>query len=85
MTEQKPIRQQLERIVKEFEEAGATKWTAIKIIKELESQQISDKKLKENAFELLKKIDPKSAEVFESFQKMKVKPFLLKSMYHRLV
>jgi len=72
MNEQKPIREQVERIVKEFQNAGASKWTAIKIIKELENEKLSDKKLIEHSFELLKKLDRQAAEVYDSFQKMKV-------------
>lgn len=72
MIEEKPVREQLEKIAKEFENAGTTKWTAIKIIKKLENEKLNSRKLKEQAFELLKELDPKAAEVYDSFQKMSV-------------
>ncbi len=72
MPQEKPINGAIEKIVKEFQEAGATKWVALKIIKELEQEKLSGKKLMEKAIWHLKKFDQQSAEIFESFQKMKV-------------
>ncbi len=65
------IKPLVQKIAFECEEAGATKWNLIKIIKELNSMETqSETKLKEKAIELLKELNPKAAETYSSFEKM---------------
>jgi len=67
------IKPLVQKIVFECEEAGATKWDLIKIIKELnEIETQSERKLKEKAIEMLKELNPKAAETYSSFDKMVV-------------
>jgi len=68
----KPVKEELEKLALEFEEAGATNWDALKIIQELENEKLQGKKMREKAIELLTKLNPKAAEVFSSFEKMRV-------------
>ena len=62
----------IEKIAKEFQEAGATKWEILKIIQQLKDMELDKKQTLKNAFEQLKKINPEAAKVFYSFRKMRV-------------
>jgi anaerobic ribonucleoside-triphosphate reductase len=67
------IKPLVQKIAFECEEAGATKWDIIKIIKELNQMETqSERKLKEKAIEMLKKLNPKAAETYSSFDRMVV-------------
>ncbi len=73
MRETEPITPLIEKIARECEEAGATKWQAIKIIKELESEEKAGaQKPRQKALQLLRTLNPEAAKVFESFSKMHV-------------
>ena len=67
-----PVKETVEKIAKEFQEAGATKWDILKIIKGLENEKQPEKKLRKKAVELLREINPKAAEVYSSFEKLSV-------------
>jgi len=41
-----PVKETVEKIAKEFQEAGATKWDILKIIKGLENEKQPEKKLR---------------------------------------
>ncbi len=60
------------KIAKECEEAGATKWDLVKVIKALSAEKASEDALREKALELLQEVNPRAAEVYFSFRKMKV-------------
>lgn len=62
----------IERIAKEFQEAGATKWEVLKIIQQLKDRELDRKQTLKQAFEQLKKTNPEAAKVFDSFRKMRV-------------
>ncbi len=79
MEQEKPIAELVEKIAKECEEAGAGTWTITRIVKELSSQETGDiEKLRKQALAILKKIDPQTANVFASFQRMHVRTSALK-------
>ncbi|MEK7540336.1 MAG: ATP cone domain-containing protein [Patescibacteria group bacterium] len=61
-----------EKIAKEFQEAGATKWEVLKIIQQLKDTELDKKQTLKIAFEELKKTNPEAAKVFHSFRKMRV-------------
>lgn len=68
-----PIKPIVEKIARECEEAGASKWQALRIIKELSAEEKgTEQKLKEHALALLQTINPEAAKVFASFAKMHV-------------
>ncbi len=69
-----PVKPAVEKIAHECEKAGATKWEAIRIIKELSAEEKtgSEQKLKEKALFILRSINPEAARVFESFARMHV-------------
>ncbi|MDD5148202.1 MAG: hypothetical protein PHH08_01930 [Candidatus ainarchaeum sp.] len=74
MQEQEPIEEIVEKIAKECEEANASKWCIVKIIKELNGMEIKDaEKMRVRALEILKESDPKAANIFASFQRMVVR------------
>lgn len=65
------IKPLVQKIAFECEEAGATKWDIAKIVKELnEIETQSERKLKEQAIEMLKELNPKAAETYDSFDRM---------------
>jgi len=65
------IKPLVQKIAFECEEAGATKWDIAKIVKELnEIETQSTRKLKEQAIEMLKKLNPNAAETYSSFDQM---------------
>jgi len=68
-----PVKPAVEKIARECEKAGASKWEAIKIIKELNvEEKAGEQKLKEKALSILRTINPEAAKVFESFARMHV-------------
>lgn len=68
-----PVKAVVEKIARECENAGATKWETIKIIKELGAEEkAGEQKLKEKALALLLTLNPDAAKVFESFARMHV-------------
>ncbi len=72
--EEKPIEALIEKIAKECEEASADKWTITKIVKELSAEDSkSIKIMRKKALEMLKKLDPKAAAIYTSFQRMQVR------------
>jgi hypothetical protein len=72
--EQEPIEETVEKIAKECEEANASKWGIVKIIKELNSMETKDpEKMRLKALEILKGTEPKAANIFASFQRMTVR------------
>lgn len=71
--EDKPIRELIEQIALECREAGATQWDIAKLVKELNALNIrSIEALREKAIELLEKMNPEAAKVYNSFYKLKV-------------
>jgi len=74
MQAEKPISESVEKIAKECEQAGASAWTITKIVKGLaEEETLNTEKLRKRVVEILKKLDPKTAAVFASFQRMNVR------------
>ena len=69
---QKPVGEKLEKIAREMEEAGATKWETMKVIRKLEEGQVQETKLRESAIEALREINGAAAGVMASFEKLKV-------------
>ena len=68
-----PISASLAKIAKECEEAGATQFEILKLIKELEQyQNLNIDELRLKATEVLNKINPKAAQAYKSFTRMKV-------------
>ncbi|RLG71239.1 MAG: hypothetical protein DRO04_00190 [Candidatus Iainarchaeum archaeon] len=68
-----PISASLAKIAKECEEAGASQFEILKILKELEKEQdLNLDRLRSKATEILRRINPKAAQVYESFTRMKV-------------
>lgn len=72
MAQKNPVGENLEKIAKELEKAGATRWEILKIIKELEDKDFTKNKLEKKSAELLKQSNPKAAETYSSFQNMRV-------------
>ncbi|HLD58033.1 MAG TPA: ATP cone domain-containing protein [archaeon] len=73
-SEEKPIEEIVEKIAKECEESGASKWLILKIVKELNALENKDpEKMRLAALEILRQNDQKSASVFASFQRMNVR------------
>ena len=72
--EEKPIEALIEKIAKECEEATADKWTITKIVKELSAEESKSLKvMRKKTLEILKKLDPKAAAIYASFQRMHVR------------
>ncbi len=72
MEEGRPVREAVQRIAFEMQEAGATKWQAIRVLKELEQFQGNEQQLRKRAFEAMEKLNPGAAGTFISFERMKV-------------
>ena len=70
--DQKPVGEKLEKIAREMEEAGASKWETVKVIKRLIEEAVPEQKLRENAIAMLAELNKAAAEVMESFEKLKV-------------
>ena len=67
------VEEKIQIIAKEIQEANASPWTVTKIIKALsEMDTTNEKKLKDKALELLLKLDPNAATIYERFNTMKV-------------
>lgn len=67
------IEEKIQLIAKDMQESNANTWTITKIVKELnELGTKNEKKLRDHALKLLKKIDPSAAKIYETFRKMKV-------------
>ncbi|MCD6434057.1 MAG: hypothetical protein J7L14_00415 [Candidatus Diapherotrites archaeon] len=63
----------IEKIARECEEAGASKWVVAKLVKELHSVEAeSIEELRRKTIEILRKLDPKAATAYESFYRMRV-------------
>jgi hypothetical protein len=74
MAYQKPVNTIIEKIAKECEDAGAGTWTITRIVKELSEEESRDQtKLRKKTLDILKTVDPKTANVFARFQKMNVR------------
>lgn len=72
--ESEPVKAIIERIAQECKEAGATEWDTIKVIKHLNEQNSSNKDfLRKKTSELLKQLNPKAGEIFDSFNRMQVR------------
>jgi len=68
-----PVEEGIEKIAKECEEAGASKWDITKIVKELSKAEPKDiKSLRSKAIEILEEINPKAASVYVSFHRLRV-------------
>jgi len=70
--ESKPIKEALQKIILECQESGATKWQALKMLKELESFQGGEAQLRKKAAEILEKLNPEAAKTFRSFERLRV-------------
>ncbi len=68
----KPIREVLQQIAFECSQSGATKWQALKVIKELEGFEGAEQQLKKKAAEALEKLNPEAAKTLLSFEKLRV-------------
>ena len=68
----KPIRGTIQKIIFECQESGATKWEAMKVLKELEKTAGNEKQLRKIASETLELLNPEAAKTFQSFEKLKV-------------
>ncbi|MDO8538184.1 MAG: hypothetical protein Q7S21_04835 [archaeon] len=75
--EEEPVKAIIERIAQECKEAGATEWDAVKVVKHLTEQNTGNKEiLRKKTIEILKQLNPKASEVFDSFNTMKVRTSL---------
>ncbi len=67
------VEESIEKIAKECEEAGATKWDVTKIVKELSKEKEKGiEHLRNKTIELLEEMNPKAANVYISFHKLRV-------------
>jgi len=74
MEQRDAVNPAIEKIAVECEEAGATKWDVIRIVKALTDLNELDKEtLREKTLELLQELNPTAAEVYSSFNKMQVR------------
>ena len=63
----------IEKIAKECEEAKATKWDIIRIVKELEGEKDRDmESMRQKALEILERLNPDAAKIYASFYRMSV-------------
>lgn len=63
----------IEKIAKECEEAQASEWDVTKIVKELSGSGITDiGRLRERAIQILSKLNPNAATIYESFHRLRV-------------
>ncbi|MBI2529912.1 MAG: hypothetical protein HYW05_02115 [Candidatus Diapherotrites archaeon] len=68
-----PMNETIGKIALECEEAGASKWDVVKIIKSLSERETLDiEELRKEAISLLRGINPEAAEVYASFHRMHV-------------
>ena len=68
-----PMNETLGKIALECEEAGASKWDVVKIIKSLsERESLGIEEFRKEAISLLRGINPEAAEVYASFHRMHV-------------
>lgn len=68
-----PMNETIGKIALECEEAGASKWDVVKIIKSLsERESLGIEELRKEAISLLRGINPEAAEVYASFHRMHV-------------
>lgn len=72
MEEPKPVRETVQRIAFEMQEAGASKWQAMRVLKELEGLAGGEQQLRKKAFEVMERLNPEAAKTFSSFERMKV-------------
>ncbi len=72
MEEPKPVREVVQRIAFEMQEAGASKWQAMRVLKELDGISGGEQQLRKKAFEVMEKLNPDAAKTFSSFERMKV-------------
>jgi len=72
--ENKPIPSVVQKIAKECQEVGCSSWTITRVVQELSMETgASESGMREKALQLLEKLDPKSAKVYASFQRMHVR------------
>lgn len=70
----KTVNPAIEKIAVECEEAGATKWDVIRIVKTLaEAGEEDEQVLRQKTLEILQELNPAAAEVYSSFNKMQVR------------
>ncbi len=68
-----PMNETIGRIALECEEAGASKWDVVKIIKSLsDKESLGIEELRKEAISALRGINPEAAEVYASFHRMHV-------------
>ncbi|VVB99854.1 Uncharacterised protein [uncultured archaeon] len=70
--EDKTIKESMQRIAFEIQDAGATKWQAMHLIKELEGFVGSEQQLRRKAYEAMEKLNPEAAKTFLSFERLRV-------------
>ncbi|PIN84802.1 MAG: hypothetical protein COV47_05480 [Candidatus Diapherotrites archaeon CG11_big_fil_rev_8_21_14_0_20_37_9] len=68
----KPVKETIQKIASECQESGATKWEAMKILKELEQYPGTEQQKRKKALEILEEINPEAAKTFASFERLRV-------------
>ncbi|MFH1586410.1 MAG: hypothetical protein ABID38_00975 [Candidatus Diapherotrites archaeon] len=68
----KPVKETIGKIANECREAGATKFEAMKVIKEISGIGGGEKELRKLALEILWELNPEAAKVYSSFERLQV-------------
>lgn len=70
---EEPLSNTVQRVARESEEAGASKWEVMRVIKALNKlQDAGIQEMRTEAVNVLKELNPRAAEVYSSFNKMQV-------------
>lgn len=72
MLQEKPVNEAIQRIAFEMQEAGATKWQVMHVLKELEEFSGTEQQLRKRAYEVIEKLNQNAAKTFLSFERMRV-------------